>query len=82
MLSVGTEAHCFSPSQDIPVKRHVGKVPYRQKVPAGLALATCRKAFDATWAVIQADDPSLDKDRAQELNTDITRKIVALPPKA
>jgi len=40
------------------------------------------QAFDATWAVIQADDPSLDKDRAQELNTDITRKIVALPPKA
>jgi len=35
------------------------------------------QAFDATWAVIQADDPSLDKDRAQELNTDISRKIVA-----
>jgi hypothetical protein len=40
-------------------------------------LAAMEQAFDATWAVIQANEPALDRDRANELSIDISRKIVA-----
>jgi hypothetical protein len=41
-------------------------------------LAAMKQAFDATWAVIQAQRPSLDKERANALSLDMSRKIVAL----
>jgi hypothetical protein len=40
-------------------------------------LAAMTQAFDATWAVIHAQKPGLDKNRARELSIDISRKIVA-----
>ena len=41
-------------------------------------LAAVERAFDATWAVLQARDPFRDFDKDNELKTELSHKLSAL----